>query len=163
MHLQPFCAKLEGADFLYNFLKKNWNNSRVRQNPAVNFFQILYLDPLMHTSYFGQTVTYNLFALEKLRTSTARFVSTPLYIKMIPLKSHRVTIIGRIIPMENHVFCFGVRVSVMFHLMSFHYTFSSILAAEWPPFGKKLPTRLAICSQLSFVFLYCFSYFQFWF
>ena len=34
------------------------------------------------------------------------------------------------------VACFGVRVSVMFHLMFVHYTFSSVLVAEWPPFGK---------------------------
>ena len=34
------------------------------------------------------------------------------------------------------VACFGVRVSVMFHLMFVHYTFSSGLVAEWPPFGK---------------------------
>ena len=32
--------------------------------------------------------------------------------------------------------CFGVRVSVMFHLMFVHYTFSSVLVAEWRPFGK---------------------------
>ena len=31
---------------------------------------------------------------------------------------------------------FGVRVSVMFHLMFVHYTFSSVWVAEWPPFGK---------------------------
>ena len=46
----------------------------------------------------------------------------------------------------------------MFHLMFVHYTFSSVLAAEWPPFGEKLPTRLAICSHFSFVYLY-FYYF----
>ena len=34
------------------------------------------------------------------------------------------------------VACFGVRVSVMFHLMFVHYTFCSVLVAEWPPFGK---------------------------
>ena len=34
------------------------------------------------------------------------------------------------------VACFGVRVSVMFHLMFVHYTFSSVLVAERPPFGK---------------------------
>ena len=34
------------------------------------------------------------------------------------------------------VACFGVRVSVMFHLMFVHYTFSSVCVAEWPPFGK---------------------------
>ena len=37
------------------------------------------------------------------------------------------------------VACFGVRVSVMFHLMFVHYTFSSVWVAEWPPFGKLLP------------------------
>ena len=45
------------------------------------------------------------------------------------------------------VSCFGVRVSVMFHFMFVHYTFSSVWVAGWPPFGKKLPTRLAICSH----------------
>ena len=35
----------------------------------------------------------------------------------------------------------------MFHLMIVHYTFSSVWVAEWPPFGKKLPARLAICSH----------------
>ena len=45
------------------------------------------------------------------------------------------------------VSCFGVRFSVMFHFMFVHYTFSSVWVAEWPPFGKKLPARLAICSH----------------
>ena len=31
---------------------------------------------------------------------------------------------------------FGVRVSVMFHFMFVHYTFSSYWVAEWPPFRK---------------------------
>ena len=43
--------------------------------------------------------------------------------------------------------CFGVRVSVMFHFMFVHYTFSSVWVAECPPFGKQLPARLAICSH----------------
>ena len=34
----------------------------------------------------------------------------------------------------------------MFHFMFVHYTFSSVWVAEWPPFGKELPARLAICS-----------------
>ena len=34
------------------------------------------------------------------------------------------------------VSCFGVRVSVMFHFMFVHYTFSSVWVAEWSPFGK---------------------------
>ena len=41
--------------------------------------------------------------------------------------------------------CFGFRVSVMFHFMFVHYTFSSVKVAEWPPFEKMLPARLAIC------------------
>ena len=45
------------------------------------------------------------------------------------------------------VSCFGVRVSVTFHFMFVHYTFSSVWVAEWPPFGKKLPARLAIYSH----------------
>ena len=45
------------------------------------------------------------------------------------------------------VVCFGVRVSVMFHLMFVYYTFSSVWVAEWPSFGKQLPARLAICSH----------------
>ena len=35
-----------------------------------------------------------------------------------------------------YVSCFGVRVSVMFHFMFVHYTFSSVWVAELPPFGK---------------------------
>ena len=34
------------------------------------------------------------------------------------------------------VACFGVRVSVMSHLMFDHFTFSSVWVAEWPPFRK---------------------------
>ena len=45
------------------------------------------------------------------------------------------------------VVCFGVRVPAMFHFMLVHYTFSSVWVVEWPPFGKKLPTRLTICSR----------------
>ena len=45
------------------------------------------------------------------------------------------------------VSCFCVRVSVMFHFMFVHYTFSSVLVAEWQPFRKYLPARLAICSH----------------
>ena len=37
----------------------------------------------------------------------------------------------------------------MFHFMFIHYTFTfrSDLVAWWPPFWKKLPARLAICSN----------------
>ena len=34
------------------------------------------------------------------------------------------------------VACFVVRVSVMFHLMFVHYSFSSVRVGELPPFGK---------------------------
>ena len=34
------------------------------------------------------------------------------------------------------VACFGFTVSVMFHLMFVHYSFSSGWVAEWPPLGK---------------------------
>ena len=45
------------------------------------------------------------------------------------------------------VACFGVIVSVMFHLMFVHYSLSSVWVAEWPPFGKQMSARLAICSH----------------
>ena len=45
------------------------------------------------------------------------------------------------------VACFGVRVSVTFHLMFVHYTFSSLWVAEWPPIGKELPIRLTLFSH----------------
>ena len=56
------------------------------------------------------------------------------------------------------VVCFSVRVSAMFHLMFVYYTFSSVWVAEWPPFWKKLPARLAICSHclLSICNIYLF-------
>ena len=56
------------------------------------------------------------------------------------------------------VSCFVVRFSVMFHFMFVHYTFSSVWVAEWPPFGKKLPARSAICSPciLSICNIYLF-------
>ena len=37
--------------------------------------------------------------------------------------------------------------SVMFHFVFVHCTFSSVWVAGWPPFGKWLPARLAICSR----------------
>ena len=57
-----------------------------------------------------------------------------------------------------YIICFDVRVSVMLHFMFVHYTFSSVLVAEWPPFGIKLPARLAICSHciLSICNIYLF-------
>ena len=57
------------------------------------------------------------------------------------------------------VSCFGVRVSVMFHFMFVHYTFSSVWVAEWPPYRKKLLARLTICSHciLSVCNIYLFS------
>ena len=58
--------------------------------------------------------------------------------------------------------CSGVTVSVMFHFMFVHYTFSSVWVAEWPPFEKYLPARLAICSHCILSIL-IFIYFPFWF
>ena len=56
------------------------------------------------------------------------------------------------------VSCFGVRFSVVFHFMFVHYTLSSVCVAEWPPFGKLLPARLAIFSPyiLSICNIYLF-------
>ena len=45
------------------------------------------------------------------------------------------------------VSCFRVRVSVVFHFMFVHYTFISVCVAEWPPFERWLPVRLAVCSH----------------
>ena len=50
------------------------------------------------------------------------------------------------------VSCFGVRVSVMFHFMFVHYTFSSVCVAEWPPFGKSCP--LGLLKDLNFLLLF---------
>ena len=60
------------------------------------------------------------------------------------------------------VSCFGVRFSVMFHFMFVHYTFSSVWVAEWPPFGKKLPARLAFV-LIVFCLFVIFIYFPLWF
>ena len=46
------------------------------------------------------------------------------------------------------VACFGVRVSVMFHLMFVYYTFSSVWVAEWPPLAARSVGHLF---SLSFV------------
>ena len=60
------------------------------------------------------------------------------------------------------VACFGVRVSVTFHLMCVHIIFSLVWVAEWQPFGKELLTRLTICSCC--IFTNCnSSYIPFWF
>ena len=56
------------------------------------------------------------------------------------LEFHGLFCCGSLLPV------FGVRVSVRFHLMFVHISFSSVLGAEWPPFGKGLSTRLTICS-----------------
>ena len=49
-----------------------------------------------------------------------------------------------------------------FHFTCVHVIFSSVSVAEWPPFGKELLTRLAICSLC--VLTSCgISCFPFWF
>ena len=52
---------------------------------------------------------------------------------------------------------------MVFHLMFVHYTFSSVWVAEWPPFGKYLPSQLVICSHclLSICNFYLFPHFGF--
>ena len=50
----------------------------------------------------------------------------------------------------------------MFYLMFVHNTFSSVWVAEWPPFGKEPPTRLALCSHcILSICNYSFSRFGF--
>ena len=51
------------------------------------------------------------------------------------------------------VSCFGVRVSVMFHFMFVHYTFSSVWVAEWPPFGREIAAR-SVSNLFSLYFVY---------
>ena len=48
-----------------------------------------------------------------------------------------------------------------FRLTCVHIIFSSVWVAEWPPFGKELLTRLAICS-LCILTICNFSYSPFW-
>ena len=43
-------------------------------------------------------------------------------------------------------YLFLVSVSVKFHLKFVQIILSLVQVAEWPPFGKELPTRLTICS-----------------
>ena len=46
--------------------------------------------------------------------------------------------------------------------MFVHYTFSSVWVTEWPPFGKELPIRLAVCSHCT-LSVCNFTYFPFGF
>ena len=48
---------------------------------------------------------------------------------------------------------FGFRVSVTFHLMFVHNTFSSVYVVEWPLFLKELPIRLAVYSHFICLFV----------
>ena len=60
------------------------------------------------------------------------------------------------------VACFGVRVSVTFHLTCVHFIFCPVWVAEWPSFRKKLLTRLTVCS-LCVLTIFNFGDFPFWF
>ena len=60
------------------------------------------------------------------------------------------------------VSCFGVRVSVMFHFMFVHYTFSSVWVAEWPLLGNSCPLGKQFVLILFCLFV-IFIYFQLWF
>ena len=61
----------------------------------------------------------------------------------------------------SSIACFGVRVSLRFHLMFVQIIISSVYDAEWPPFGKALPPRLTICFRC-FLTICNFIYFPFW-
>ena len=51
---------------------------------------------------------------------------------------------------------------VSHYVCSLYYIFSSVWVAEWPPFGKELSIRLAVCSHC--ILSICnFSYFPFGF
>ena len=51
----------------------------------------------------------------------------------------------------------------MFHLIFIHYTFSTVLVAEWPPFlGEIAAHSVGHLYFLYFVYLY-FIHFPFWF
>ena len=41
----------------------------------------------------------------------------------------------------------------MFHFMFVHYTFSSVLVAEWPPFGEIAARLVSNLFSLYFVYL----------
>ena len=58
--------------------------------------------------------------------------------------------------------CFGVRVSVMFHHMFVHYTFSSVWVAEWPPLVNSYPLGWPFILNVFCPFV-IFIYFPFWF
>ena len=60
------------------------------------------------------------------------------------------------------VSCFGVRVSVMFHFMFVHYTFSSVWVAEWPLLGNSCPLGEQFV-LIVFCLFVIFIYFPFWF
>ena len=49
-----------------------------------------------------------------------------------------------------------------FYLSCVHIVFSSVWVVGWPPFGKKLITRLTICSHCILT-NFIFSSFPFWF
>ena len=51
------------------------------------------------------------------------------------------------------VVCFGVRVSVMFHLMFVHCTFSSVWVTEGLPFREIAARSVGHMFSLSFVYL----------
>ena len=58
------CANVEVMQI--HIFTKYWNKSRFKQNLAVILTEAMYLDrrhPFMQKSYFGQNVTYTVFAL----------------------------------------------------------------------------------------------------
>ena len=66
--------------------------------------------------------------LRRVRLGRKTSLSTPPVIHYRPFQGNGSDVVS--------VSCLGVRVSVMFHFMFVHYTFSSVWVAKWPPFGK---------------------------
>ena len=62
---------------------------------------------------------------------------------MVSMRSEQPTKV--VVLLWSSVACFGVKVSVTFHLTCVSISFSSVWVAEWPPFGKELLTRFTIC------------------
>ena len=61
---------------------------------------------------------------------------------MVSMRSEEPTKV--VVLLWSSVACFGVKVSVTFHLTCVSISFSSVWVAEWPPFGKELLTRFTI-------------------
>ena len=72
--------------------------------------------------------------------STSETEGEVVHVKLVeappPLSNSLLTVSRRKFWCGSLLPCFGVRVSVTFHLMCVHIIFSTVSVAEWPPFGK---------------------------